>query len=103
MLLLHTTGVSKIGEIHRYTITYTPSVDRVLPPPSALHLRIKNTASLPLRAAYLHGPYTLYVSVRRQEFEPWSSSTPGTEGRKEELAQEDDRNPVLVGEGGIPV
>ncbi|RPB10067.1 DUF676-domain-containing protein [Morchella conica CCBAS932] len=101
MLLLHTTGVSKIGEIHRYTITYTPSVDRVLPPPSALHLRIKNTASLPLRAAYLHGPYTLYVSVRRQEFEPWSSSTPGTEGRKEELAQEDDRNPVLVGEGGI--
>ncbi|KAH0606046.1 uncharacterized protein H6S33_004503 [Morchella sextelata] len=103
MLLLHTTGVSKIGEIHRYTITYTPSVDRVLPLPSALHLRIKNTASLPLRAAYLHGPYTLYVSVRRQEFEPWSSTTPGTEGRKEELAQEDDRGPVLVDEGDIPV
>ncbi|KAL7274960.1 hypothetical protein RUND412_002114 [Rhizina undulata] len=92
MLLLRTTETTKIGDIHRYTITYTPSHDRILPAPTALHLRVRNTASLPLRAAYLHGPYTLYVSVRRQEFQPWTSSTPGTEEREEELAEEVDRN-----------
>lgn len=103
MLLLHTTGVSRIGDIHRYTVTYTPDRDRVLPPPSVLHLRIRNTASLPLRAAYLHGPYTLYVAVRRQEFQPWGSDTPGTEARDRELGEEQDRDPVSVGDGGIPV
>ncbi|KAI5795309.1 putative serine esterase-domain-containing protein [Peziza echinospora] len=71
MLLLHTTGSVKIGEIVRSTITYTPSLDPLTPLPISLHLRIKNTASLPLRAAYLHGPYTIYVSVRRQEFDPF--------------------------------
>lgn len=103
MLLLHTTGVSRIGDIHRYTVTYTPSRDRVLPLPSALYLRIRNTASLPLRAAYLHGPYTLYVAVRRREFRPWSSDTPGTDGRDRELGEEQDRDPASVGEGGFPM
>ena len=60
-------------QTYRYTITYTPSLDRILPLPEYLHLRIKNTASLPLRAAYLHGPYTAYVSVRRQEFHPYKA------------------------------
>lgn len=83
-------------------MTYTPSKDRILPLPSALHLRIKNTASLPFRAAYLHGPYTLYVSVRRQEFEPWQSTAPDTNARADELRGEDDSS--LSGErsGGIP-
>ncbi|KAI5840594.1 putative serine esterase-domain-containing protein [Tricharina praecox] len=102
MLLVHTTGSTRIGEVRRYTITYTPSSDRLLPLPAALHLRIKNTAPLPFRAAYLHGPYTLYVSVRRQEFEPWTSSTPGTRERDEELQGERDRGQGKQ-EGGIPV
>ncbi|PWW72216.1 DUF676-domain-containing protein [Tuber magnatum] len=85
MLLLHTANISRVGDIHRYTLTYAPPIDRTGPPPTALYLRIKNTAPLPFRAAYLHGPYTLYVSVRRKEFQPWHSRTPGTQGRHEEF------------------
>lgn len=105
MLLLHTTGVSRIGDVHRYTVTYTPSRDRVLPPPAALHLRIRNTASLPFRAAYLRGPYTLYVAVRRQEFRSWGDDTEDQvqkpEGEEEE--EKHDQDPELFGGGGIPV
>lgn len=57
--------------ISRYTITYTPSLDRILPPPTQLHLKIKNTVSAPLRAAYLHGPYTLYVACYPSTFSPY--------------------------------
>ena len=74
MLLVHTSGSTKIGDVRRYTITYSPSKDPLLPLPTALHLRIKNTNALPFRAAYLNGPYTLYVSVRRQEYTPWPES-----------------------------
>ena len=100
MLLLQTSNVCKVGDICRYTITYTPQPDRAQLPPVALYLRIKNTALLPLRAAYLHGPYTLYVSVRRKEFQPWPSRSPGTQSREEELRSEEDRGGI--GEGGIP-
>ena len=54
----------------RYTLTYTPSVDRILPIPEALRLRIRNTSAVPLRAAYLHGPYTLHVSAYPSTFDP---------------------------------
>lgn len=78
-MLLHTSGSTKVGQVRRYTVTYTPSHDPEQPLPTALYLRIKNTAALPFRAAYLHGPYTLYVSVRRQEFQPWPTRrTPRT-------------------------
>ncbi|KAG0635320.1 putative serine esterase-domain-containing protein [Tuber brumale] len=103
MLLLHTSNISKVGDIHRYTLTYAPPIDRTGPPPTALYLRIKNTAPLPFRAAYLHGPYTLYVSVRRKEFQPWPSRTPGAQGRDEELRVDADMSSEGgVGEGGIP-
>ncbi|KAF3916390.1 hypothetical protein ABW21_db0206686 [Orbilia brochopaga] len=72
MLLLHTTGAVKIGEILRYTITYYPARDRVLPLPTSLHLRIKNTEAIPLRAAYLHGPFVLYCSVKSASFDHWT-------------------------------
>lgn len=51
-------------------MTYTPSADRILPSPSELHVRIKNTSAIPLRAAYLHGPYTLHVSAYPSTFNP---------------------------------
>ena len=54
----------------RYTITYTPSKDRILPAPRVLHVRIKNASAVPLRAAYLHGPYALYVSAYPSSFDP---------------------------------
>ena len=63
MLLLQQSGHLKVGEVTRYTITYTPSRDRILPHPTHLHLRIKNTSAIALRAAFMHGPYALYVSA----------------------------------------
>ncbi|EXJ81086.1 hypothetical protein A1O3_07374 [Capronia epimyces CBS 606.96] len=71
MLLLHQTGAVKVGEVVRYTLTYTPSHDRILPPPAHLYVKIKNTAAIPLRAAYLHGPYTLYVACYPSTFNPY--------------------------------
>ncbi|KAL8947296.1 MAG: hypothetical protein Q9222_006405 [Ikaeria aurantiellina] len=54
----------------RYTLTYTPSHDRILPSPSHLYVKIKNTSAIPLRAAYLHGPYTLYTACYPSTFDP---------------------------------
>ena len=82
-------------QTYRYTITYTPSLDRILPLPEYLHLRIKNTASLPLRAAYLHGPYTAYVSVRRQEFHPYKAWESEIERDELEVPQYEDRKSVV--------
>ncbi|KAI0872678.1 putative serine esterase-domain-containing protein [Hypoxylon argillaceum] len=70
MLLLHQVGSVKIGEVVRYTVTYTPSRDRILPSPEVLHLRIRNTSPLPLRAAFVHGPYTLSVSAYPSHYNP---------------------------------
>ncbi|KNG49524.1 duf676-domain-containing protein [Stemphylium lycopersici] len=70
MLLLHQKGSVKVGEVVRYTLTYTPSEDRILPPPSCLHVRIRNSSAIPLRAAYLHGPYTIHVSAYPSTFNP---------------------------------
>ncbi|KAI5921665.1 putative serine esterase-domain-containing protein [Camillea tinctor] len=70
MLLLHQVGSVKIGEVVRYTVTYTPSHDRILPSPDLLHLRVRNTSALPLRAAFVHGPYTLNVSAYPSHYDP---------------------------------
>jgi hypothetical protein len=70
MLLLHQVGSVKIGEVVRYTVTYTPSADRILPSPEVLHLRIKNTSAIALRAAFVHGPYTLNVAAYPAHFDP---------------------------------
>ncbi|KIW08154.1 uncharacterized protein PV09_01087 [Verruconis gallopava] len=70
MLLVHQTGNLKVGEVVRYTVTYEPSSDRILPSPQHLFVRIKNNAALPLRAAYLHGPYTLHVAAYPAHFNP---------------------------------
>ncbi|KAI9659787.1 MAG: hypothetical protein M1821_001138 [Bathelium mastoideum] len=70
MLLIHQSGSVKVGEVVRYTVTYTPTADRILPTPQHLHVKIKNTSAIPLRAAYLHGPYTLHVSAYPSVFNP---------------------------------
>ncbi|KAI0022546.1 DUF676-domain-containing protein [Xylariomycetidae sp. FL0641] len=70
MLLLHQVGSVKIGEVVRYTVTYTPSHDRILPSPDVLHLRVRNTSPLPLRAAFVHGPYTLSISAYPSHYDP---------------------------------
>ncbi|CAK3916480.1 lipase ROG1 [Lecanosticta acicola] len=70
MLLVHQAGSVKIGEVVRYTLTYTPSNDRILPTPSHLHLKVKNTSAIPLRAAWVHGPYALHVCAYPSTFNP---------------------------------
>lgn len=70
MLLVHQAGSVKVGEIVRYTLTYTPSNDRILPTPQHLHVKIKNTSAIPLRAAWLRGPYVLHVAAYPSTFNP---------------------------------
>lgn len=53
-----------------YTLTYAPARDRVRPLPEFLHVRVRNTCNLALRAAYLHGPYTLYAACYPENFTP---------------------------------
>ncbi|CEJ84956.1 Putative Lipase/serine esterase [[Torrubiella] hemipterigena] len=70
MLLLHQVGSVKIGEVIRYTVTYTPSEDRILPSPEKLFVRIRNTSAIALRAAFIHGPYSLTVATYPASFDP---------------------------------
>ncbi|PNS13802.1 hypothetical protein CAC42_3295 [Sphaceloma murrayae] len=70
MLLVHQAGSVHVGDVVRYTLTYTPSADRILPSPTHLHVKVKNTSPIPLRAAYLHGPYSLHVSAYPSTFNP---------------------------------
>uniref|UniRef100_A0A8H7NNA5 Uncharacterized protein n=1 Tax=Bionectria ochroleuca TaxID=29856 RepID=A0A8H7NNA5_BIOOC len=70
MLLVYQTGSVKVGEVVRYTVTYTPSRDRILPSPEKLYVRIRNTCAIALRAAFVHGPYTLSVAAYPSNFNP---------------------------------
>ncbi|KAF5020772.1 hypothetical protein F66182_7200 [Fusarium sp. NRRL 66182] len=70
MLLLHQVGSLKTGEVVRYTITYIPSQDRILPSPERLFLRVRNTSAIALRAAFVHGPYTLSAAAYPAAFDP---------------------------------
>lgn len=51
-----------------------------MPVPSELHVKVKNTSAIPLRAAYLHGPYTLYTSCYPAAFDPNSRYDPAWGG-----------------------
>ncbi|KAM4066086.1 putative serine esterase [Hirsutella rhossiliensis] len=64
MLLLHQTGGVKVGEVVRYTVSYTPSRDSALPAPDKFHVRIRNTSAATLRAAVLAGPFTISPMVK---------------------------------------
>ncbi|KAL4880516.1 putative serine esterase-domain-containing protein [Aspergillus karnatakaensis] len=70
MIFIRQTGSVRVGEVIRYTLTYKPPDDGIYPPPTSLHVNVKNTSAIPLRAAYLHGPYTLYASCYPSSFEP---------------------------------
>ncbi|KKA30342.1 hypothetical protein TD95_002251 [Thielaviopsis punctulata] len=70
MLLLLQSGSVKLGEVVRFTVTYTPPLDRILPSPEKLYLRVRNTSSIALRAAFVHGPYSLSVAAYPATFDP---------------------------------
>jgi hypothetical protein len=83
-MLFHDRGTVNIADVVRYIVTYDPSLDHgnkhgILSHISSathtgnmfsskIHLRIRNNASMLLRAAYLQGPYVLAVSVRDDKF-----------------------------------
>src|SRR6202035_2811404 len=83
-MLFHDRGTVNIADVVRYIVTYDPSLDHgnkhgILSHISSathtgnmfsskIHLRIRNNASMLLRAAYLQGPYVLAVSVRNDKF-----------------------------------
>jgi hypothetical protein len=83
-MLYHDKGTVSVAEVVRYVITYDPVLDPtnkhgILSHISSashaphlfhpkLHLRVRNTASVLLRPAYLQGPYVLSVSVRDDSF-----------------------------------
>ncbi|KAK7203860.1 putative serine esterase-domain-containing protein [Myxozyma melibiosi] len=75
MLLFRTRSKVKVGQLHRYRVTYVPAAENVFPPPKSLYLRVRNTEAYPLRAAYLNGPFILYVDVKPSNFDPYKTTT----------------------------
>lgn len=55
-------GKQKVGEMCRFVIEYEPETR--FPPRKSLWLRVNNTETGALIAAYLNGPFTLYVDCR---------------------------------------
>jgi hypothetical protein len=82
-MLFHDRGTVNIADVVRYVVTYEPALDpaqkhgfisQIASASHAqmfqhkIHLRIRNNASMLLRAAYLQGPYVLAVAVREDTF-----------------------------------
>lgn len=60
-----------VGQVYRYKITYTPPEISADSPTfdSSLWLKVKNLEVVALRAAYLAGPFILYVDVRPEDYD----------------------------------
>lgn len=82
-MLFHDRGTVNIADVVRYIVTYDPAQDpaqkhgllsQIASASHApmfqhkIHLRIRNNASMLLRAAYLQGPYVLAVAAREDTF-----------------------------------
>lgn len=64
-VLYRSRSTVKVGELNRFHIEYVPKDDEEYDPElDSLWIRVKNTEALPLRAAYLGGPFILYCDVR---------------------------------------
>ncbi|RKP31635.1 DUF676-domain-containing protein [Metschnikowia bicuspidata] len=62
-----------IGQLFRFEIAYRPyrcAEEYAKVPLKNLWLRVRNLEPLPLRAAYLAGPYTIYVDCRPLDYNP---------------------------------
>ncbi|CAK7903156.1 putative lipase YDL109C [[Candida] anglica] len=73
ILLYRQTKAVKCGQIERFIITYTPNNNKSNtntsnPIPPNLWLKVKNKESIALRAAYLAGPYVLYVDCTPMDY-----------------------------------
>lgn len=61
----------KAGQVERFKVEYTPGIvdDEPFHIPSNLWIKVKNKQLIALRAAYLAGPYILYVDCRPDEYD----------------------------------
>lgn len=72
-ILYRETKTVKAGETQRFKINYTPSTKENSESPripSGLWVKVKNTELIALRAAYIAGPYVLYVDCKPEEYDP---------------------------------
>lgn len=70
-LIHQSTHYVKIGQSFRFEIDYSPFTSAqqyASNPPRSLWVRIRNIEPIPLRAAYLAGPYSLYVDCRHRDY-----------------------------------
>lgn len=56
----------KLGQMYRFEISYTPDTDSRLA--DSIWVKVKNIEPLPMRAAFLAGPYMLYVDCRSEDY-----------------------------------
>lgn len=72
-MLLHKSAHSvKIGQSFRFNVDFAPfdsAEHYASQPPKSLWVKVKNTEPLPMRAAYLAGPYVLYVDCRTDDYD----------------------------------
>lgn len=66
-LLYKNTGSLKIGDVHRFVITYTPD-DITQELGSHLYIKVKNIENVLLNSILLTAPYLLYCDVRSAEY-----------------------------------
>lgn len=62
-----------IGQTVRFDVEYSPApsaASYAALPPKSLWLKVRNTEPLALRAAYVAGPYSLYVDCRPLDYSP---------------------------------
>lgn len=66
-VLYKNTGSLKIGDVHRFIITYTPS-DIATELGSHLYVKVKNIENVLMNSVLLTGPYTLYCDIRSSDY-----------------------------------
>ena len=60
-------GTLKIGDVHRFIITYTP--DNIINEiGSNLFIKVKNIENVLMNSAHLHGPYMIYCDIRNSHY-----------------------------------
>lgn len=72
MLLHKSAHAVKIGQSYRFDVDFAPfesAEHYASQPPKSLWVKVKNTEALPMRAAYLAGPYVLYVDCRTDDYD----------------------------------
>lgn len=67
-ILYHNKAALNVGQVLRYKITYTPP-DTMSDSTEPLWIKVKNLEVVALRAAYLAGPFILYVDVRPEDYD----------------------------------